>query len=896
MHNKNRFLMLIAILVFLMAGQIMAQSDETYTGNIENDRDSEEYTITLEEGAGVIITAFAADGSELDTFLTLLDEDGDEVAVNDDYEFPTTTNSQITYTARNSGDYTIVVSNYPGSDGDYELTVEYVSAEDVVVLQIGDIDDLLGDPDLEFDGFMSDDVDDDEYEIDLDEGDAVVIIAEATDGSDLDTFLVLLNEDGDEVAANDDSEPGETLNSRIVYIASADGEYTIVVSNYPDSAGDYVLTVYFVDADIAAELGAVPSVDISELVGEPDEEYDGFVDDDNDDEYTIELEEGQGVVITASAAEDSALDTFLYLRNEDGDDLASNDDIELGVITDSRILYIAEETGDYIVVVSNYPESSGDYVATVTYVDAEVVEQIQALDNNFEFDTTPERDADEEFTGTVGDDEEPVEYVIELSAGQGVIAALYNTDNLMDTLLYVTDPNGVEIGYNDDRGDYSTLDSQVAFTAQIDGGYTIFASNYEGFPGDYRLEIYYAEAQEVALAEQAMRVLLSGTEEIYDTENFRIHYTQEGADAAELDYVELVGETMEEVLVIQIELGWVKPPSDLVQGGDGRYDVYLVNQDGIYGYASSSSAQGDNEHTADVVEELAQAGFLVLDNDYAEFDDAIRAMRATAAHEFHHVVQYGYDNGDMNWYYESTASWLETVTFPEEELATIYVEDIYTYPEACFGGDGDADPSGLGIYGTWLFLEFMSSDLDAQAPFVLWDNIVAGESWEALEMTLAAYDENIPSYLAQYHVNNLVRDYIFVDGFEETTVWLEDTIDDLGDWSNDQDGVQELGANYFAFDMDEGVYEFELDGDNDLELYLVGIDGDEGFVYQLGDGASVDTDGYDDVYLIVFNGDYDDDILECESQEYEITVSEGDDNMADVYKEVDASNFRELEN
>src|SRR6185436_4271081 len=119
-------------------------------------------------------------------------------------------------------------------------------------------------------------------------------------------------------------------------------------------------------------------------------------------------------------------------------------------------------------------------------------------------------------------------------------------------------------------------------------------------------------------------------------------------------------------------------------GGDGRYDVYLVNLPDIYGYASSSSATGDNPNT-DAVEEFARAGFLVLDNDYSEYDDPIQAMRATVAHEFHHVVQYGYDSEDsFQWYYESTASWMETVTMPDEEEATIYVEDVFNYPEICF--------------------------------------------------------------------------------------------------------------------------------------------------------------------------------------------------------------------
>ena len=96
MHRKNRFLILIATLLFLTVGQIMAQSDETYTGNVDNNN-SDRYVIALQAGDNVLITAIASNGSDLDTILTLLDEDGDAVAENDDYEYPDSTNSQPDY-------------------------------------------------------------------------------------------------------------------------------------------------------------------------------------------------------------------------------------------------------------------------------------------------------------------------------------------------------------------------------------------------------------------------------------------------------------------------------------------------------------------------------------------------------------------------------------------------------------------------------------------------------------------------------------------------------------------------------------------------------------------------------------------------------------------------------
>ncbi|MEO1287814.1 MAG: hypothetical protein AAFV93_08595, partial [Chloroflexota bacterium] len=203
MHTRIRLIVVILLLASLV-GQILAQED-TFTGDIDNDRDTDEHVIRLEEGDGVIITAIAPSGSDLDTVLTLVNGDGDEVAMNDDFEFPDSTNSRIAYVAEDDGKYVIVIGNYPGSDGDYEITVEYVSAEEAEDMMDDsddsggtsslDLEDIIGESDLEFDGSL-DDGDEDEYTIDLEEGQGVVIIAEASSGSEIDTYLSLLNEDG----------------------------------------------------------------------------------------------------------------------------------------------------------------------------------------------------------------------------------------------------------------------------------------------------------------------------------------------------------------------------------------------------------------------------------------------------------------------------------------------------------------------------------------------------------------------------------------------------------------------------------------------------------------------------------------------------------------------------
>lgn len=760
MHHRNRVLIAIAILVFLTVGQIMAQSDESHSGNISENDTFDRYTISLNEGDSVVIVAEASSGSDLDTYLYLLDDDDNVLEENDDFDG---TNSQIEFTASDAGEYSIAVSNYPDTFGEYDLSIVYSLAEGV-----------------------------------------------SSEGS-----------------------------------ASQEGL-----------------------------------------------EVSGFADDDNFGVYEIELGVGQSVVIVAEASSGSELDTVLFVRNASGEDVAENDDFDG---TNSQIDFTADEAGTYTVLVGAYPGTSGDYDLSVTYGEGGSSAgntSSSSSSSNATFNTTPDRVPDEEYTGNTNNG--AATYTVQLEVGDGVIGALYNTDGAMDSVLYATDPNGTELVYNDDRSDYQTLDSQVAFVAQTSGTHTFYVTNITGLAGAYRLEIYLVDAQQVLFAEQATRVSFSGEELLYDTENFRIHYTQEGDDASTTEYVELVAATVEEVLTLQTEFGWVAPPSDIVQGGDARYDVYLVNQDeGTYGYANSSSASGDNENSA-MREENAQAGFLVLDNDYSEFDDdQLRSLLATTAHEFHHVVQFGYKRTDLSWYYESTASWVETTTYPEQELATIYVESAFGYPEACIGGEGDASLVANQIYGTWLFFDFMAGDLGADAPLTLWDNIATREGWESLEVTLANYSQNVPDYFARYHVNNLVRNYDLIESFGSQTVWLEQNITEAGDWSPTGMGIQELGANYMVVNA-SGVYNFSVANDN-LALYFVGIDGDAGSVYSLGRNGSVDTSSYDHAYIMVVNTNYDDDVAECVFTEYTISVIEGGD-IADVSYEVDASNFRELGN
>ncbi len=155
------------------------------------------------------------------------------------------------------------------------------------------------------------------------------------------------------------------------------------------------------------------------------------------------------------------------------------------------------------------------------------------------------------------------------------------------------------------------------------------------------------------------------------SEFFCVHWVDQGLDAPSLDdgdldgipdFVEKVVETAEHVHEVENEkLGWREPKSDGRRGGGvGKTDIYLSQIGGdLFGYAAPD--RGQIAHSERVPRRLY--GYLVLDNDYSEFEfpgtEPIQDLQVTIAHEYNHILQFGYDAYQDPWFAESTATWME---------------------------------------------------------------------------------------------------------------------------------------------------------------------------------------------------------------------------------------------
>ncbi len=162
------------------------------------------------------------------------------------------------------------------------------------------------------------------------------------------------------------------------------------------------------------------------------------------------------------------------------------------------------------------------------------------------------------------------------------------------------------------------------------------------------------------------------------TRNFCVHWVAVGIDAPSLadangsadedgvpDYVERVQRIAERVYSIENgKLGWRDPKSDGHIGGrNGKTDIYLTQIGrALFGYAAP-----DRNQAARGKLPRRLYGYLVLDNDYSTFDfpgtKPQEALEVTLAHEYNHILQFGYDAYQDAWFAESSAVWMEDQVF-----------------------------------------------------------------------------------------------------------------------------------------------------------------------------------------------------------------------------------------
>lgn len=491
------------------------------------------------------------------------------------------------------------------------------------------------------------------------------------------------------------------------------------------------------------------------------------------------------------------------------------------------------------------------------------------------------------------DDDEIIVQFIDLNEGD-IIYAYAAGIGRVDTYMYVINEalTDVFVEDNDSGGGYNAA---LSYEVEADGTYLIGLITREQI-GRFELVVGINTPEIISVIDQVPtdtlattfepftcddaifsdRPVLSGEDLRYEAENFVIHYTDSGRDAASIEWITELAIAIQRSLDVQLnDLGWALPPADCGEGGDTRLDIYVTDIDFALGIATPENLVGDNPNTP-VVEYYSAYSFLVVENDIdyeTDRDFAFDTMRTTAAHEVHHNIQFGYDVNDRFFgFYEAGATWIETLVYPDLTNAGANVAPVFDTPDVCIGSFDGGFFTRSRIYGEWILIDSFTRDLGVESYQLIWEYLSENEGLEGFYRALTALDTTPQEVVMRMAVRNLLRDYALGEFFEET-VRIEATIDGDGRVRSSRNGIQQLAVDYVQItEMD--VYDISLRSADEFKLWVVGVDRETDLaeVYELGEGGIVDTTAYTHAYVIILNTQQHSETADCNYDEWTLDV------------------------
>lgn len=264
-----------------------------------------------------------------------------------------------------------------------------------------------------------------------------------------------------------------------------------------------------------------------------------------------------------------------------------------------------------------------------------------------------------------------------------------------------------------------------------------------------------------------------------DTEHFHL----EGMDyEATEEELQTLGDIFEFVWSAEIdEHGWNQP-----RGTDaGKMDIYLAAlEEWHLGYTSKYDDGSP---------------YIVLNADMSFTDQTTEdAWRVTAAHEFHHGVQFTYDNNAAGWWMESTATWMEDEVYDDIDDYFTYLRSTQwpAYPEISLVAS-----NGWHEYGSVLWNKYLSENYGGHdAIQAIWEGCVEENAKDATTAYLAeqgvAYDDAFMDFSAR---NATMQGYEEAAGYGEVRR-LESVSTYPAEGSPADSRPDYLGANYLYFE------------------------------------------------------------------------------------------------
>lgn len=211
--------------------------------------------------------------------------------------------------------------------------------------------------------------------------------------------------------------------------------------------------------------------------------------------------------------------------------------------------------------------------------------------------------------------------------------------------------------------------------------------------------------------------------------HFNIHYATFGSDAPALtdttpangtpDWVERVAQVFEDVYAAEVTAKGYRPPPV-----SGRYDIYLrdlvaeraygltINDVAVSGVSVTSYIEIDKGFTDLLFLKDPVTALIAYTSD--------QALQITAAHEFHHAIQFGYNYYFDIWYGEVTATWMEDEVYDAVNQLYSYLPSYLPLASSISLNRGVFDNSE---YGRWIFNRYLAESHGDGAVKAAWEKL-----------------------------------------------------------------------------------------------------------------------------------------------------------------------------
>ncbi len=317
------------------------------------------------------------------------------------------------------------------------------------------------------------------------------------------------------------------------------------------------------------------------------EGFEGVISDRSDEDWIrVELVEGRNYNIRLSGTgPDAVTDTVLTIYDSEGQEVASNDDIENESYNlFSMLEFSPEHTGAYYLSASGYPSQRRDNVGTYE------ITVFDEADDNLE--TLLTVSVGGRFQGTLDSKFDQDWIKVELSEGKTYDIRLQGIgpDADTDTVLRIYNQAGEQVGFHDDV-DYAAgmVNSKLMFSPEVTATYYLSVGAFTGNPtqdnsGRYQLAVYDINAEALSLT---------------------------GTEASDYFHTRLIGGPGNDVLDGGAGWDWLEggPGADTLIGS-GNWDIasYQYSDAGVEvrlddGTARGGDAEGDTFPNTKTIEQ-----------------------------------------------------------------------------------------------------------------------------------------------------------------------------------------------------------------------------------------------------------------------------------------------------